>query len=140
MRKTILTLLVSLGLLMALTTVGPLRIPTDKNWYVDSIGASDTITIIYQFVGRELTGAFTLQYHVLSVAGDTAVKLYYSESNDYSHGWYNATKIDSCVEEDSALVDFDPRPCQYIKLDWTGFGAAGDTVLIWHKIYGIQSK
>jgi hypothetical protein len=128
------------GVLLALTTVGPLRVPTDKAWYADTLIATDTLRIIYQLIGRELTGDFTLQTDVDSIDGAMKAKVRYWESNDYTHGWFNMTLIDSCVSKDSTLVEFTPKPCLYVLIEWIGFQSTGDSVRIWHKLNSIQNK
>jgi len=87
--------------------------------------ANDTSNVLILW-DENLTGDFTIQYYVRNVAGNTKVKLYYQESND-SLGWFNTTLIDSCVAGDSALVNFDPNPVQYVRFYADGFGSSGDS-------------
>lgn len=117
-----------------ITEYGPYNMPSQNMWRVDTIIAAESTAVIYRMGTSDITGAFAFQYMVRAIDGSVKVTLYFSESNDYDYGWYNATKIDSCVAADSALDTIAPHPSSFLKISTNGFMAAGDSAFVWWKV------
>lgn len=136
MKKLVIGLIALVVMLMATETIFNKQLPRDGATKVDTIGAGDTVSYIYEIATREMTGAVAWQYDVTNLKGNTKIKFIMWESCDTTYGdkWYNRVKLDS-VATDSTLKDtLEINVTRYIKFSKIGFGAAGDTSDVRHTI------